>query len=347
MITLARAFSERGHRVDLVAGTARGVLRPLIGDPVRLVDLGVSHVRSSLPPLVRYLRSARPTSVLSTHSHMNVAVVAGCRIAGIRTRVVVREASTPSVNLASGGILALHPLAWLVRWAYSRADTVVAVSRGVAQDLATSMKVDPGKVVVIGNPFFREEVLEAASEPLQHPWFAPSAPPVILGVGRLTPAKDFATLIRAFSFVAEERPARLVILGEGDQRRQLEDMVADLGLGDHVLLPGYVANPYPYMARAGVFVLSSAWEGLPGALIEAMACGCPVVSTDCPSGPSEILDGGILGPLIPVGDSRALAGAIGHVLDRPPSSDVLVAGVSRYDVEVVADAYLRILAVGA
>ena len=347
MVTLARAFAERGYRVDLVVGTASGALRPLVEEPVRLVDLGTSRVRSTLVPLVRYLRSARPTSILSTHSHMNVAVVAARRLAGIRTRVVVREASTPSVNLPSQGTQGFRPMMRLVRWAYSAADGVVAVSRGVAQDLVTSVGVDPDRVVVIGNPVLRRELLESAREPLEHPWFVPSAPPVILGVGRLTPAKDFATLIRAFSLVTKERPAHLLILGEGDERPQLEAVVADLGLRDHILLPGFVPNPYAYMARAGVFALSSAWEGLPGALIEAMACGCPVVSTDCPSGPSEILRGGTLGPLVPVGDSQALAGAIVQVLDRPISPDSLTSGAARFDEDVVVEDYLRILTDGA
>ena len=154
------------------------------------------------------------------------------------------------------------------------------------------------------------------AEPFDHPWFAPGAPPVILGAGRLTEQKDFPTLIRAFALVRKKHPARLMILGEGEERSKLETLVQELGLEKEVSLPGFVDNPYKYMKRAAVFVLSSRWEGFPNVLVEAMALGTPVVSTDCPNGPAEILENGKWGELVPVGETQSLASAVLRTLDR-------------------------------
>ncbi|MGE0681501.1 MAG: glycosyltransferase [Candidatus Binatia bacterium] len=179
--------------------------------------------------------------------------------------------------------------------------------------------------------------------PFVHPWFTPSSPPVILSVGRLAKQKDFPTLLRAFARVRATRRARLMILGEGRKRKHLECLIKTLGIADDVALPGFVLNPFPYMARAAVFVLSSAWEGLPGALVEAMACGCPVVSTNCPSGPAEILDEGTYGPLVPVGDETALARAILTVLGSSITTEKLRARAFQFSIDRVADRYLEIL----
>ena len=183
----------------------------------------------------------------------------------------------------------------------------------------------------------------AAREPVAHAWLRPGEPPVVLGVGKLSPQKGFDVLLRAFARVRAERPARLVILGEGPQRRALERLARELGIADDVSLPGFVANPFAWMARCAVFALSSRWEGLPSVLIEALACGCAVVSTDCPSGPAEILDGGAFGPLCPVGDAAALAGAILRVLEAPTAPARLRARAATFSVDAAADRYLEVL----
>jgi len=186
--------------------------------------------------------------------------------------------------------------------------------------------------------------LEKAGQALNHAWFTPGEPPVVLGVGRLTQQKDFETLISAFDQLHKTRPARLLILGEGEERSHLESFVQEKGLANEVALPGFVQNPYTYMHRAAVFVLSSIWEGLPNSLIEALACGCPAVSTDCPSGPAEILDGGKYGHLVLMGNPDALAEAIGKVLDgderKPPRS-----WLKKFEMETVLDEYLTALGV--
>ncbi|MFT3848102.1 MAG: glycosyltransferase [Propionivibrio sp.] len=210
----------------------------------------------------------------------------------------------------------------LVRLSYPEADAVVSVSSGVQEDLLRHVRLSTGACHVVYNPVVDDVFDLRANQPLSHPWFSSSAPPVILAAGRLTEAKNFPLLIRAFARVKAGRPCRLMILGEGPLRPALESLVDELGLGGYVTLPGFVENPLPFMRCAGIFVLSSSWEGLPAVLIQAMACGCRVVSTDCPSGPREILEQGRWGKLIRVGDEIALAEAIMRSLDDASPPDV-------------------------
>jgi glycosyltransferase involved in cell wall biosynthesis len=195
---------------------------------------------------------------------------------------------------------------------------------------------------VLPNPVVTPELVECAAQPLDDPWFTAGAAPVVLGAGRLDQQKDFPTLIRAFAAVRSKRAARLVILGEGPERARLESLVEELGIGEHVRLPGFVSNPFSYMARAAVFVLSSAWEGMPGVLIQAMACGAPVVATDCESGPREVLASGKYGRLVPVGDHAALAEAIAATLDAPTST-LPPEALEPYTCEGAVDRYLHLL----
>ena len=308
MVTLANGFAAQGHAVDLVLATAEGPYLADVVSGVRVVDLASGRVFRSLPRLIRYLRRECPTAMLSALSHANVVAIIAHWLSRVPTRLVVSERNTLSVDMVASpkGRLILR----LMRLTYPRAAKVTAVSKGVAQDLEHLVGLPPEKIEVIYNPVVTPELLLRAEEPLDHPWLRQGEPPVILGVGRLTAQKDFATLLRAFALLRAQHPARLVILGEGEQRRELEALVRALGIAENVLLPGFVENPFAWMHRARVFVLSSRYEGLPGVLIQAMACGARVVSTDCPSGPAEILEDGRFGRLVPVGDTRALADAI-------------------------------------
>lgn len=320
MLTLAEAFAECGYRVDLVVTRAVGALAGEIPASVRLVDLGAKRIATSLPALVRYLRNDRPDALLSALAPANCIAVWARRLAGGATRLVLSEHNTLSQSTRGSCNRRERILPALMRRYYPNADAVVAVSAGVADDLAFTIGLERQRIEVIYNPVVTERLHRLAEVPIEHPWFGDSAPPVILGVGRLTAAKDFATLIRAFARLRKQRALRLLILGEGEERAGLEALVRRLGVGDDVAMPGFVINPYPYMKHASQFVLSSKWEGLPTVLIEAMACGTPVVSTDCPSGPAEILEGGKWGRLVPVGDETALAEAIGAAL-RVPGAD--------------------------
>jgi glycosyltransferase involved in cell wall biosynthesis len=234
----------------------------------------------------------------------------------------------------------------LARIFYPTARAVIAVSQGVADDLARLIGPGRARLVVIPNPVVTPDLLRLAGEAPDHPWLGPGQPPVILAAGRLAPQKDYPTLIRAFAALVEGQDMRLIILGEGPERPALEALVGDLGLSGRVDLPGFRGNPFAYMAKARLFVLSSAWEGLPGVLIQAMACGTPVVSTDCPSGPREILVEGRLGPLVPVGDIAALAEAMARTLDRTPESEVLQARAADFGLATVTQLYLDVLGIG-
>lgn len=322
MVALANGFAQRGLAVDLVLAHAVGPYLAEVSSDVRVVDLGQRRVMLSLPALLRYLRANKPAAMLSALSHVNVIAVLARFFARVDTRLAVSERATYSLQIKHAKALRARILTPLMRWTYPRADVVLAVSRGVADDLAQVLGMPPEKISVAYNPVVTPALYEQAREAVHHPWLMPGEPPVILGVGRLSSEKDFSVLIRAFAKVRAQLPCRLVILGEGELRAELEALVVQLGLIDEVQLYGFVENPFAWMSKVSLFVLSSNCEGLPNALIQAMACGTPVVSTDCPSGPMEILEGGKWGALVPVGDVETMANAMLNALQSKHSPDV-------------------------
>lgn len=357
-LTLAHAFAARGHRVHLVVVRSDGSLQSALSPCIQLVRLEsrlfrlpvVRSIRrlqvgASMLALARYLQQERPDVLLAAASHVNLAAAWACRLARTGTRLVLRVSNHLSRSAWNWKRLPRPLLPVFARLFYPWADAIIAVSEDVAHDLSRVTGIPHERIATIPNPVVTPELEEKARAPLDHPWYRPSQPPVILGVGRLATQKDFPTLLRAFARLRSRRPVRLVILGDGkgDRRARLAALAQQLEIADDVELPGWVENPYPYMARSAAFVLSSAWEGLPGALIEAMACGCPVVSTDCPGGAAEILDGGAYGPLVPVGDDTALAAAVEVVLDRPPDRERLRERARCYSVECAAEHYLDVL----
>lgn len=345
MVTLANGFAERGLAIDLVLAKAEGPYLNDVAPGVRVVDLGSRRVLASLPALVRYLRATRPRVMLSALNHANIIAIAARVLARVPARLIVSEHNNVSLPGRASRSLRERAVLPLMRWAYPRADGVVAVSGGVADDLARAANLARERITVVYNPVVTPGLLEQASAPFEHPWFGASSSPVVLAVGRLTEQKDFATLIHAFAKVRARRPCRLVILGEGELRAELETLVAKLGLSADVALPGFSGNPFTWMGSATLFVLSSAWEGLPTVLIEAMACTTPVVSTDCPSGPAEILEDGRWGRLVPVGDVDALADAMLATLAETTHPDV-ASRAQDFGVEQAVAGYLQILGSG-
>lgn len=347
MVTLANAIAARGVMVDMVAAAACGPYLKELSPAVRLVDLKAGRVVSALLPLARYLRRERPVAMLSAMSHANTVALVARRIAGVSTRLVVSERGTISgeYKLAKGIIPKL--MYKLLPITYRMADGICTVSEGASLDLAKFTSIPAQRINTIYNPFDLEFIEGKALQPLVHPWFSAGQPPVIVAIGRLNEAKDFPVLIRAFSRLRESHTARLLILGEGEMRPSLEEQVAECGLSqDELQMPGFVDNPYAYLARCALFVLSSRREGLPGSLIEAMACGTPVISTDCPSGPVEILEKGRWGPLVSVGDEQGLAEAMAAMLDTPRDQLPDVRQRAKdFDQERAVEAYLNILRV--
>jgi glycosyltransferase involved in cell wall biosynthesis len=342
MVALANGFAERGYSVDLVLVSAEGPYLKEVAANVRIVDLKARRVLASLPALVRYLRREQPASLLAAMGHANVTAVMARHLAHVSTRVVVSERTNFSISRAHAVSLRQRMIGYFMRWAYPRADGVVTVSSGVADDLVKSIGLSRESISVVYNPVITNALLTQSQFEPSHPWFRVGELPVVLGVGRLTAAKDFPTLLHAFARLRDTRQIRLVILGEGEARSQLEALIAELGLQNDVSLPGFVENPIAYMRRSAVFVLSSAWEGLPNVLIQAMACGSPVVSTDCPSGPNEILENGRWGRLVPVGDVVALADAMAAVLDER-THPAVASRASEFSVDRAVDAYLRVM----
>jgi len=299
-----------------------------------------------LPALVRYLREERPAVLLSAEPDLNLVALWARRLAGISVHTVISERIHLSTHLRDGA--KRRKWRWrfivpLLRRTYPNADHIIAVSHGVADDLRTLVRLPPELVTTVYNPVVDSELAKKADAPIDHAWFKPGAPPVIIAVGRLTEQKDFSTLLQAFAQVRAQRQARLLLLGEGEMRPKLEARARELGVDRDVSLPGFRSNPFAYMARAAVFVLSSAYEGLPGVLIQALACGCPVVSTDCPSGPAEILENGQYGRLVPVGDPAAMAQAILSTLEAPPDRGLLQKRASLFSVDRAVEQYLEVL----
>ncbi|MGA7980714.1 MAG: glycosyltransferase, partial [Chromatiaceae bacterium] len=295
---LSRGLVNAGARVELVthAPTDPRVLVPTLDDRVEIANLGRGHRRRHLAQLGDYLRRRRPRVLLAA-GHRSNRLAVGCKQQRWRptTRIFLSVH-----NVLTPGLAEMGPVRrWLrvhdIRRAYPRADGVICVSAGVAEDLARYVTIPAVKLSVIHNPVLSEELLRTAERECSHPWMAPGQPPVILGAGRLTSQKDFATLVRAFALLAADVDHRLLIIGDGAERAALERLAAELGVAERVTFPGFVEDPLSYMCRARLFVLSSAWEGFGNVLVEAMAVGTPVVSTDCPSGPREILLDGTLG----------------------------------------------------
>ncbi|MGH7527655.1 MAG: glycosyltransferase [Gemmatimonadales bacterium] len=342
IVNLAQGITERGLPVDLVLAAAEGTFLDQLPPTVRLVDLHSPRVYRSLVPLARYLRRERPRVLVSSMSHANLIAIWASKLARRGTPVVATVHNTLSQSTQRHSRLAGGLWPHLLRTFYPWAASVVAVSRGAADDLARTSGLPRDRVKVVYNPVITPSLLARARQPPDHPWFALGQPPIILGVGRLTPQKDFPTLIRAFAQVRRRRAVRLIILGEGEERHALTALAAELGVADDVALPGFRENALAYMAGSALFVLSSAWEGLPTVLIEALAAGTRVVSTDCPSGPREILEEARLGALVPVGDAAALAGAMSEALERP-HGPVPLDALAPFTRDAAVDHYLRLI----
>lgn len=345
LVTLANAFAMRGYNVDLVLATAVGPYLEDVSSSVRMIDLRAGRIMRAIIPLARYLRREQPDAMLSALGHANVAAIIAKIISRSSTRLVVSEHTTVSPG-GGGGQTFIARVNWLLmRLLYPGADGICTVSKAASKGLARSINMRLEDVQTIYNPFDLALIARQAAQPLDDAWLGENDVPVLLAAGRLNDEKDYPTLIRAFSQLRERRKARLLILGEGPLRAELERLAQNYGLTDDDLrMPGFARNPYAYMARCSVFVLSSRREGLPTVLIEAMTCGAPVVSTNCPSGPDEILEGGRWGQLVPVGDVAGLARALEFVLDVPTEQlpDVRMRAED-FEQEKAVDAYLQIL----
>lgn len=349
-VNLARAMTQLGLPVDVVVSLAKGEFVNDVPAEANLIDLKAGKIRWSIRPLARYLKERKPYAMISRMMHTNILATAGRMLAGTQTKLILTEATHASRILTEGSLLRKfrqrYQVLPLAKWAYPRAEAVVAVSQGVADDLVGHIKKLPQPPHVIPNPVVDDRLEKLALEPTTHPWLEPeeiAKVPVVLAMGSMRTAKDFPTFLRAISRVRRKRQVRAIILGEGPDRPMLEGMLETLTLKRAVDMPGHCKNPYALLSKASLFALSSCREGSPNALTEAMACGCPVVSTDCPSGPMETLDGGRFGSLVPVGDDIALATAIGETLETSLPKETLQGRAANYSGRTAALRYLKLV----
>ncbi|MYD96056.1 MAG: glycosyltransferase [Gammaproteobacteria bacterium] len=342
MVDIARGLAERGLPVELLLIRAEGPFVEHVPSNVGVVDLGARRALTCLMPLIRYLRRRRPSVMLATLPEASIVAMLACTFGPTRVPVIVRRASNLSMEYGSGNAKMRLTLR-IERLFLPTVRAVVVNSPGVAEDLKKHVPAISHLVSVISNPVVWADHQRLAALPVDGEWFNDPRTPVVLSVGRLAPPKDLVTLLHAFADIAKSRPARLVVLGEGPQRGDLTRLASRLGVRRIVDFAGFVLNPFAFMSKAHVVVLSSRYEGSPNVLIQAMACGTSVVSTDCPSGPREILEDGKWGALVPVGDVEAMAAAIVEVLEHPTDPGTLVARASEYNAESSIDAYLRLI----
>lgn len=327
------------YRVEVVAARAEG---PLLSEAMNygldVIDLASRRPRWAISPFLKYVTKRRPNLVISALEAPNV-IAALTRLAR-PYRLVLTEHNTPSLHYPVQKDPLLRTYPYWARPFYMRADKIVAVSEGVAKDMVRTYRIPHSRVATIYNPVVNSHFFERMRAPAEHP-FLRHGDPVIVAAGRLSQQKGFDVLLHALSWVLKERSARLIIFGEGPERTSLEQLARNLGIAQYVSMPGFTPYLPAYLAKASLFVLSSRWEGLPTVLIEALAAGVPVVATDCPSGPREILEDGKWGKLVPVEDPHALAQAILEQLRAPliPPPD----SWSRFSEEVIAEQWLSLL----
>lgn len=330
-------------KIDLLLIRDSSDFLKLLSPEVNQIKLGSRHSASSIFPIRRYLLNNHPDAILVAKERAGKSALIARFLAGNSCKVVLRLGTNLSTAMQGKSWLSRFFRFQSIRFFYPHFNAIVAVSQGVARDTQQISGVLMDNIHVIRNPVITDKLLTLSQIPPAHPWLVEKTDPVILGIGRLTRQKGFDTLIRAFALINQTIPSRLVILGDGNLRQQLVDLAIELGVGDRVDFPGFSDNPYSILRAADLFILSSRWEGSPNALTEAMALGTQIVSTNCPSGPSELLQQGNIAPLVAVDDVEALAEAAIEVLRNPVDKVRIVSAVAEYHPEIAAKAYLSLL----
>jgi len=345
-LTLASELANKGHKIQLILNSSAKEKNPYLSEVpenIQIIDLKVSSTRAAISRLAAYIKQSQPDFCFSTICHANISLVMARIMAfGSKTKIIIRESNHLSRSLSGLSPLKQLILKLLVITLYPFADIIISPSKGVAKQLASWLPLGQSKIRTIPNPTVTKEMLMKGNEALPSEWQEVFNTPnckIILSVGSLTKQKDFPTLINAFSKLKQDTNAKLIILGEGEERAKLEQLVTELKLSESVYLPGFQKNPFPFMAKANVYVLSSLWEGLPNAPIQAMAFGTNIVATDCPSGPDEILEGGKWGKLVPMTNPEKLAQSIKEILETPNSKEELIARSLFYSPEKILPQY--------
>ncbi len=344
MILLCNALAAKGIRIVILALHVEGPLRPLLDPAIRVVEVPGRQLRYAIPGLHRLIRDLAPTVVVSSEASLNLCTLVAVRTLSwaSRPKLVLREVGSPSIALYRDPHLQNRIAYRILRRAYAYADRIVTLTDGARRDLAENFAV-PDRLIAV---MLTNAVVPPAmvSRIAQWDGEAGREDDLIVCIGRLSPEKDQRNLIRAVSLLPAAQPWRLAIVGDGPERPALQALARDLGVADRIVFTGEVSDPFGFMMRARLAVCASVYEGLGNAIIEALACGTPVVSTDCPYGPSEILQGGRYGALTPVGDAPAMAAAISEALHTAPDRAALRARGLNYTAARAAERFLEIIA---
>jgi glycosyltransferase involved in cell wall biosynthesis len=345
-LNLASGLAQRGVEVDMVLVKATGQYMSEVPSGVNVVDLCSPRAISCLPRLFSYLRNKRPHAMITGQDHISVVGLLGKLLARGKTRMMVTHHTMSLLESASGGNRRKTVVPRIMRMLYPFADELVAVSEDTREDLIRTVGKAAVKTRVIYNGVVTPEFVKTVKEHAEHPWFAEGQPPVVMAAGRLSAAsgghKDYPTVVRAFAILRKSVNARLMILGDGEERENLIALAHELGIDEYVYIPGFVPNPGAYMTKADVFVLSSFWECLPTVAIESLAAGTPVVATDGAGGTREVVRDEQCGVMVPVGDPEAMANAIKDILTgsgaRTPEETW-----SRFTLSAMVDNYMDAL----
>ncbi len=341
MQNLLPSIAARGYRVELLKIKGHGPYLKKSHPNLKIIKFPTRHVYSTLFYLVKYLRKNSPYCILTDKDRVNRTMLFAKLISRSSSRLFLSSGTTISIDLSTRGPFERWIQKNSMGKLYPLAYKTIVTSHGVAEDMSNYTGLPPEHIEVVPSPVIPEEFFYKKIPPPNHPWFKHKSSPIILGAGELCMRKDFSTLIKAFSLVKKKINAKLIILGKGRMKQELITLTRQLGLEKDIDFPGFKPYPYPYMAHADLFAFSSRWEGLGFVLIEALALGTPVVATDCPSGPREILQDGKYGPLVPVGDEEKMAKAIVQVLEKPPSPAFLREAAIPYTIEKSTTAYLK------
>jgi glycosyltransferase involved in cell wall biosynthesis len=339
-ILLANHWNAQGIKVDFVLMQQRGELIGLLSDGIEIIDLGAERIKGAILPFAQYLRKTRPNIVIAAMWPLTSAAVLSWRLAGKPGRLYLSDHIHFSISCVQELKISLWYLRAVMRLTYSTASGLIAVSQVVKQDMCRLGGFADSQVRVIYNPSATGVPSQPEPKSVRKKLWGAGFDHHILSVGTFKQQKDHATLIRAFALLPESLNAKLTILGEGSLRAELESLVQLLGLQGRVVLPGFVVDTYPWYRTADLFVLSSRWEGFGNVIVEALECGVPVVSTDCQSGPAEILEHGRFGKLVPIQDPLAMAASMAKALTEPVDRELLMQRAKDFSVSVIADQYL-------
>ena len=342
IINLANEFNSMGYKVDVLLDTDKGQLINLLNDKIGIKILPTSHPVGGLISLVPYLVNFRPEAILTPVVRHTALALNAKIVTRSSTRLYAEVHNTYSKTFQFLKPFKRKTRIKRIQRYYPKCNGIITVSNGVADDFSSLTGIPRTSLTTVYNPIVTRELQDMAEEPVEHPWLQAGQPPVILGVGRLVSAKNFPLLIEAFELQRKKMECRCLIIGDGPQRSDVETKAAKSQFADDIDILGHRENPFAYMKKAAIFVLSSSWEGFGNVLVEAMSTGTPVISTDCPSGPREILEDGIHGILVPVGDPSAMAEAIHQTLLQPPSRENTKRAAERFSVRTISEHYLQV-----